>query len=105
MRLKPCGIEDLPQHNNQLNKCCTLLGEALVRFIFGKDQRAGRDALHLHGCAWLFLEDLSKIYPQLKKDELAANWPAKEQAACLETARMKGSKKACLLYTSPSPRD
>ena len=55
--------------------------EALVRFVLGKEQRPDREVGHLHGCAWIFVEDVRKEFPDVKVDVLTATWPKSKKAA------------------------
>jgi len=83
LRLEAAGITEEPQHHNQLNKCLTLLGESLSRFVFGKDLREGRAASHLHVCAWRFLQDMQDQFPDMKPEALSQGWPQEHQDAIL----------------------
>ena len=80
-RLKAAGLPEKPETNNRLNKCLTWLSEALARFVLGKDQREGREVSHLHGCAWHFLEDVKKEFPDVKVQVLTATWPTSKAKA------------------------
>jgi hypothetical protein len=98
-RLKDAGLPEKPETNNRLNKCLTWLSEALARFVLGKEQRDGREVSHLHGCAWHFLEDVKKEFPDVKVQVLTATWPT-------STAKAAGpQKQASTASASAAPAE